>query len=395
MMQLFVMALDTLPDAGRIFLFAFLLSLALYALSFTRVANQSFLLFCKGTVFALFFLPVLMLLLNVRMPVYMDEVTRFATQVPFWTTWGLFLVWAVGVMVGLWRLQRRFLLTGERQSRLLEQDRYLAPEKVQRRAKHWARRLDVEGELRVVCDGAEWPWHLQPGFKRTYVIVLPAASANWPMPVIDAICALQLAQFRQGVQYWWFFANFMAVMYWMFPWVDRIVKRMPDHFAQPAISLASAAYRDPEGWRKDLRQAQSRLQGFDELEDLSWVITTPASLEQPAQEAPAEPQTVQVDDFEVKRVLTKDRWKARHYDPLERTYWLIALSAVFAGVMTTLTIVKTPPEFEPRFFEIKWQDRMARRLPDYFEQVPSEGGGDNAGAAGASDSAPAAPGSSE
>ena len=56
-------------------------------------------------------------------------------------------------------------------------------------------------------------------------------------------------------------------------------------------------------------------------------------------------------------------------NPYEQAYWLIAVASILVCVATTLTIRQAPPEFEPQYLNVKWQDQMMRRMFDH--EIPA------------------------
>ena len=100
------MALDTLPDFGRLMLLAFLLTLVLYG--FTRLLPGELgstlqVLYRKGALLALVCVPLAVYLSNVQVPVPVDEVRTFTTPVPGYVAAILLSVWLLGVAYHLFR----------------------------------------------------------------------------------------------------------------------------------------------------------------------------------------------------------------------------------------------------------------------------------------------------
>ena len=78
------------------------------------------------------------------------------------------------------------------------------------------------------------------------------------------------------------------------------------------------------------------------------------------------------DSFESKWAGTKRRRRAKVRDPYEQVYWLIAVASIMVGIASTLTLVQAPPEFDPQHLNVKWQDKMMRRLWDFDEGPPDQ-----------------------
>ena len=155
------------------------------------------------------------------------------------------------------------------------------------------------------------------------------------------------------------------MVYWPLPWIKNLASEFAADIVAPSQDLAGAAYRDPEGWQRDFKQAQQRLETLQPPSTPSRLLAVytpePVEIVEPAA-------TVEVDEFEVKREQSKARLRQKYHDPHEKAYWLIATACVVVGIASTLTIVKAPPEFEPKFLHIKWQDRMARKIKDYADE---------------------------
>ena len=91
------MALDTLPDFGRVFLLALLLTGALCG--FARLmrggkAGALSLLYRKGALLALIVVPAIVYLFDVKVPVPAVQVTRFVAIWP--NTWHMACWWWLG-----------------------------------------------------------------------------------------------------------------------------------------------------------------------------------------------------------------------------------------------------------------------------------------------------------
>lgn len=370
--ELIAKALDTLSSEGRVMLLAYLLTGALCG--FARVLPQDTgsslnVLYRKGALAALLIVPVFTYLLKVQVPVHVDEVVRFATPIPGYVVWALASFWLIGVLFFGYRLARELQAT-QAALRALEP----AHSKITARAQHWQQRLNLKGEIRIMAGGAEQAWHV--GWvlfkrRRPATVVLPAAALNWPTGVVDALLLTQLAQLQQGSWRWLVFARLMQVLYWPAPWVGSLVRGLAEHSELPALRLASAAYRDPEGWQRDMRNLSKRAATLNSvpLPGMGALLRLPNSGQAWVPPRP-QVQTVTVDDltFEKKWAGSKRRKKDKERDPYEQAYWLIAVASIVIGVATTLTLKQRPPEFEPGFLQIKWQDRMVRRL--YDEDAP-------------------------
>ena len=355
--ELIAMSLDTLPQGGRILLLALLLSLAF--VGFTRVLSPKYgenmhILYRKAALMALIVVPFLVWLTDVRMTVYVEEVRYFATDVPHYTTIALLVVWIVGVIVQVYRLGKR---VGATVAHMPEGD---APEKLLKRLQHWQSRLNFKANIQLRANGGDYPWHTND------MVVLPAAALNWPVGVVDAMLLLQLAQLKNRCWYWVLTSEFVACVFWFAPWVAKLAEQLRALLPHPAVGLARAAYRDPEGWRRDFRALKQRADtlspvgGADDSllrMDLGLDTDDPRNVIEDAGPRITDPITHE-ERWEQTR---QKRWQ-KHFDPYERVYWLVASASLAVAIFTTLTIERSPPEFEPRFLEIKWQDRMEPRL---------------------------------
>ncbi len=374
------MALDTLPAEGRVMLLAVLLSLALHG--FTRAADNGRdvslsyrLMYRKGALMALLLVPLLVYLTNLQMPVHVEQFVAFNTPVPAYVCAAVLLLWLAGAVVQLLRLGRVVRHTS------LEAARgRAASAPLQARLTHWSKRLHLQSAVEVVCEGSSRPWHTFCGYRRVR-IVIPAAALNWPVGVTDVMLLQQLAQIKQGAWGWLLFARVIRALYWPLPWVAVLARQLAQMLVLPADKLAAAAYRDAEGWQRDLRNHDKRLSGLAAAvagrgrgERLLLADITQARQLQPPEPSAAEQAraTVSVGEqtFERRWSGTKARLRRKYRDPHEQAYWLIAAACVAVGIATTLTVVQAPPEFDPRFLEVKWRDSMVRRIKDFDDDAP-------------------------
>ncbi len=359
--ELMAMALDTLPESGRIVLMAGMLATALYGFSRVIADHESLALqafFRKGAFVSLIAVPLIMWIIGLRMPVYVEVAEAFSTQWPRYISWIVVAVWLVGALsVGgryLYRA-RQTLAAGTAVSP--------ATETVQKRAAHWRARLGLKDGVVVLAGGGEMGWVL-PGR-----LIVPAASANWPKGTLDAMLLCLMAQNRERCWQWGVFANLVAALYWPIPWIARLAEEFADILPEHASRIAEAAYRDPDGWRRDVRKMQERAEtlaavghGDDRLIRLPLVV----QLKNTSQKNPESEEPEQT-TFESKWANTRARRAARYFDPLERVYWLIASACIVVATTTTLTIEQASPEFEPAFLKVRWQDRMGPRLTERNE----------------------------
>jgi len=369
------MALDTLPIAGRMMLLALLLSGALYG--FVRVLPDEpgsglNVLYRKGALVALLFVPLVVYLFGVQVPVRVDELVRLQTQVPSYLVYALGAGWMLGALYhvgGLWRD-----LGATRRAAALAD---AAQPSMAARMGHWQQRLNLKAEVRLHCGGAEHAWHTHPlGIGRPVCIVLPAAARNWPPGLLDVLLLVQLAHVYQRSWRWLAYGRCVQALFWPTPWVGSMVQQLARHLETPAQKLAAAAYRDDEGWARDARNLSRRGSTLRAVEPPraggllrlandgdTWVSPQRAR----GQMAVGE-QT-----FAQKWALTLKRKRARERDPYEQAYWLIAVACLVVGGASTLTLVKAPPEFEPQYLNIKWRDQMMRQLRDYYEEQAPAG----------------------
>lgn len=370
------MALDTLPAEGRVLLLALLLTGMLYG--FARVLPQDLgsglnVLYRKGALLALTIVPAFVYLFNVQVRVPVDQVVRLETAVPGYMALTLLAVWAVGFLYHLYQLYMDLRLT---YAAIGNHD---AHSKIRSRAQHWQYRLNLKGEVRIVCTGAEQGWHVGGslfGKRRPAVVILPAAALNWPIGVVDALLLTQLAQLQQGSWRWLSYGRVVQAIYWPIPWVARLVQQLTQHLQRPGLKLAAAAYRDPEGWQRDLRNLLKRASTLKAIDTpvAGEIIRLPNSGEEPAMGpsvGSAQPEQVG-NSFEDKLANIKRKKRAKTTDPYEQVYWLIAVASIVVGIASTLTLVQAPPEFEPQRLNIKWQDQMVRRLRDFYDESEAE-----------------------
>ncbi len=361
------MALDTLPDYGRVMLLAFLLTLVLYG--FTRLLPGQMgstlqVLYRKGALLALIGVPLGVYLFNVQVPVPVDEFQAFSTPVPGYVASLFLLIWLLGV-----GYHANKALKVVRQTRAAAQQYPEAPVKIAARCQHWQKRLAYPQDVHVCTGGAEQSWHVGPGLSksRAAVICLPAAAVNWPAGLIDVLLLSQLAQIKQSQWGWLVFGRLVQALYWPAPWVSELLHELAKHLVEPAERLAASAYRDNEGWARDVRSLAKRTDTLREISELeaNGLLRVPSK---GVTWLPPQPQVdrVRVDGlvFEDKWAGTKRRMKDKTRDPYEQAYWLIAVASIVVGVSTTLTVVQRSPEFEPQYLNVKWQDQMSRRLYD-------------------------------
>ncbi|NKC01623.1 MAG: hypothetical protein GKR90_24410 [Pseudomonadales bacterium] len=355
------MSLDTLPQGGRIMLLAFLLSLAFAG--FGRVISPKYgekmhILYRKAALLALIVVPFLVWLSDIRMAVYVDSYRHYVTTIPQYVTIAVLSAWLVGVIYHVYRLGQRVGLTTAQAPK----DKRPGSDKLHKRMRHWCARLNIKNEMDLMVDGGSHPWHTNE------VIVLPAAALNWPIGIVDAMLLIQLAQGKNRAWYWVLIGEFIACVFWFAPWVRHMAVQLRRLLPHPAVSLARAAYRDPEGWRRDFRHLKQRLDTLAPVGDASdeylrLEVGVDVQEPDPPPLDETEPATL-----EEKWLKTKERRWRKHFDPYERVYWLVAGASLVVAIFTTLTIERTPPEFQPRFLEIKWQDRMAPRIERELQQ---------------------------
>ncbi len=360
------MALDTLPAEGRMLLLALLLTVALYG--FNRLLADADptlrVLFGKGALTALVLVPAGVYLLGVQVPVPVEQMRRYDTPWPAYVVWALLSVWLLGAVAQLVRLAAEW----RRSSRMVA-DLPAANPKISDRVGHWTRRLNLPITVAVRCDGAEVPWHVGAMPGRPAQVVLPAAARNWPVGVVDVMLLEQLAMLKQSAWRWMFAGRVIAALYWPTPWVARMAADLAQVLVLPGLGLAQAAYRDPEGFQRDLKQLRQRAETLQTVDgDVRGVLR----LANDGSYALVEPRVVSEDtaaaSFEGKWAGTKRRRAAKVRDPYEQAYWLIAVASIVVGVATTLTLKQAAPEFEPRFLNVKWQDQMVRRIGAYGEE---------------------------
>ena len=254
------MALDTLPEAGRVLLLAVLLVSALCGfarLGSVRSDVNTSILLRKGALFAVLFVPVGVYVSQMRMPVYVDQMIGFNQDWPVLFTYLLLAVWTGGVGYHLLLIIRQ--LTRATASLPIDEPHA----KVVKRMQHWAKRMSVDQQLNVICAGGDMPWHCRVSLLPvSYTLVLPAAARNWPMGVVDVCLLTQLAQIKNKDWNWALGGQIVAALFWPLPWVRRMVLDFAASLVHPSQALAQAAYRDPIGWQRDLKQAWQRLDGL-------------------------------------------------------------------------------------------------------------------------------------
>jgi len=357
------MALDTLPAAGRILLLALLLSWGLFG--FTRTlpddAGSSLnVLYRKGALLALLLVPAMVYLLNIQVSVPVTEITRFVSPIPGYVVAALLFIWTLGCLRHLFRLAMDL-----RETYATLTSYTPVPSHIEARARHWQNRLNLKGELRVLCGGAEHAWHIKGvNISQPWAVVLPAAAPNWPTGVVDAMLLMQLAQMYQGSWCWLVLGRVVEAIYWPTPWVSTLVQQLASHMRRPGLKLAAAAYRDPEGWQRDLRNLYKRLAGLRPIEASSAASFTrvPSADTMVTIDSNLQPASQQDDDFESKWQHTKRSRREKTRDPYPQAYWLIAMTSIVVGIASTLTLVEVPPQFDPEYLDIKWLDQMVRQV---------------------------------
>ena len=360
------MALDTLPVMGRVFLLALLLACALYG--FTRLVGDSehhrlVLMYSKAALCALIGVPVGVLLFDVQVPVPVEEYRRYATSWPAYITYGVLLVWALGALVQLGRLAFEL-----RATMAAARAHDVAGGKLGARLEHWSRRLNLPFQVTLRCGGAELPWHTGSlAAERPHAgIVLPAAARNWPPGIVDVLLLTQLAQLQQNSWRWLIAGRAVGAVYWFAPWVHAIYICGARTAQSRSLTLAAAAYRDKEGWRRDARSASQRCGTLQSValnhKGAPLRLGSDADFDLPP--APTRQRPTVDASFEEKLAATKRRYRAKRRDPYEQAYWLIAAASILIAITTTLTLRPAAPEFEPGHLNIRWQDQMVRRLRD-------------------------------
>ena len=364
------MALDTLPEAGRLLLLAALLATALCGfaqLGSVRSDVNTSILLRKGALFAVLFVPTVVYVSQMRMPVYVDEMVGFSQGWPGIVTYLLLTIWLGGVGYALYQLIRQYQMA----KIAIPQEE--VPQKIAKRLQHWCKRLDLEHQVGVQCAGGSMPSHIRVSLTSVrYTVVMPAAARNWPTGVVDVCLLSQLAQIKRKDWMWALGGHIVAALFWLLPWVKRMALDFEQALVYPSLGLASAAYRDPLGWQRDFKQALQRLDGlqpnradFLQLQSITEPVPDSTALPLSIEDEPSDALT-----YAQRRRISKERVRQKNHDPHEKAYWLIASACVVVALATTLTIVQAPPEFEPKFLHVKWQDQVARRYSDDTDSAP-------------------------
>jgi hypothetical protein len=355
--------LDMMPAEGRLMLLALLLSVAFTVFARLLPISGSHALdivYRKAVLIGLLAVPFAVYVFNVRLPVAVAEVTNVATDLPAKITWLLLAVWLGGVLFHISLLSKSLRVT-----RAAVGGGDDSAGSMRTRLQHWQNRLNYGREVRLLCVGSERPWHyggqqspIQP------TVVLPAFALHWPNGVVDVMLLTQLAALKQRGWDWMMFGRLVQTLYWPAPWVRTLVDDLAGYLVGPALRLAAAAYRDPEGWRRDLRQYEQRVTTLDTSVSDTHLQRLPFTgvVEQDNQEvthALSRPSFAQLD----KRA--RERRKARLSDPHEQAYWLIAAASIVVATATTLTRVPTPPEQEYVPLLQQWETTMFRTIAEY------------------------------
>ena len=344
--EIAAMGLDTLPDLGRFFLLSLLLSLALYGVGrgIKNAASDTMRLFyLKASAVALLLVPAVVAILGVQMPVYVEQARAFNTEVPALVSYAVVSIWLLGALVQLVRL----LLPIVQEASVIK-GAAPAGDKIAKRLLHWQRRIGYQQTVNLYLQGGKQGHHIGRHIK------LPVALEHWPSGLLDVVLLAQLVQVKQGAHSWYVRSLIAQALYWPMPWVKALFAGFAEQLVAQSVSLAEAAFRDPEGFRRDWRKVNER---YETLE----VVATGNCLPSPL---PAIPTVEKVESEPFDWQATKARRAERHYDPYERVYWLIAAACVMVAIGTTLTIRQASPEFEPRFLNVRWQDQMGRRIPE-------------------------------
>ena len=362
--ELAAMTLDALPGYGRVMCLALLLAGFMSAISHLlqrRLSGRGILLtkFHKGVLVCLLAVPILVWIVGLRMPVYVEIPRSFDAYLPGLVCVGMLWIWGVGAGVRTLVLLRA-LQTGRRCAKDLQQ----ASPQLHQRLAYWQTRLKEEGALELSYGGGEVPWLL----RRT--LVLPRAAATWPNGVVDALLLAQLSLVHQRVWWWWLLTELVSAVYWPVPGLRSLGDRVRRDMSAQSMHLAASAYRDPAGWRRDARRYHDRVGTFDSLEEpLAFRLAVPLNLA-PANGAenlpdPSGPRG--------RWLRTRALYKAKRYDPFERAFWLLAVPVVLTVLFTALTVEQRSPEFEPQFLEIRWQDRLGPRLREHVDTPAQQG----------------------
>ena len=358
--------LDTLPLAGRIMLTAVLLALGLVACDHwlrRRGDGRLLLLFRKGGLFALLVLPGAIYGLGMQVSVPVVDMRSLSLMWPTYLSAVLAVVWAAGA---IWHL---YVLALDLR-RVPDAPGHVVSEVLQNRLAHWCGRLNVTPYPELRLGGAQRPWlqrQMAADVPGGNVIVLPAAAQRWPRGVVDVLLLYQLAAVRQRVWWWLLAARLLAAVFWWLPPVREFAASLCTQLLPSVHSLAQSAYRDADGWRRDVRQAQQRLVELDGRPDFmpGKALRMQLGMQLGGLEEPQVPDESQKSaDPAAKWARTRARRRYRYRDPYEQAYWLIAMVCIVAWVGSTMTLTQAPPQFEPEYLKVKWQDQMMRRLHD-------------------------------
>jgi hypothetical protein len=175
----------------------------------------------------------------------------------------------------------------------------------------------------------------------------------------------QMAALKQRAWFWLIFGRVIQALYWPAPWVASLVADLGRMMIDPAMRLAQAAYRDPEGWRRDIRNFEQRVAALGpDCRHLD-LLRLPFIDGQAVQQALSASAAPRLESFAARRAWVRQQRQEHARDPHEQAYWLIAAASILVATATTLTQVLAPPDEDYVPLLQQWETTMLRTVGEY------------------------------
>ena len=339
-------SLDSLPNAGRLFLSAVLLALLLGFIN-RRIAPANIALgvsFRKSALLALLLIPALIhFVIGARLVLVVEELPAVGSA-PGYLWWLLLGIWIAGVgyqlKLGERSLKQRLLVVSERDIAGIED----VDPKLDARFAHWRRRLNMPAEVRLALGNVQVP--LCAGFVDP-VIVLPKAAAHWPVTVQDLLLTRELCRLKLPLRIWAAVGECVAALYWPVAWVKAIGRGLSESLEQTGNRLAMSCFNDRLGYERASKQLEQRLEAETERSPM--------------------PEWESVDVSLGARVRYRER--SRRKDPqYDRVFWSLVQATVVVFVLTGTTL-RQLEEFDPEEVDLaeRWYFSYERSA-DYSDK---------------------------
>ena len=274
LISVIVGTLDSIPDAVRALLAAFVLAGVFGILGHRIPPSRAGVAvsFRKSAIVAAILIPLIVCFaLNWRFVVMVEELPAIP-KAPQLLWWGIWVVWLTGVVYRTGGLLRS----------VPRKPKGISDDSVDRRKAIWCQRMGIDPDgVVVLLDGDERPrsygWFRQ-------VITLPQGAQRWQTSILDAVLAHELALSKSHAWRWLVASEAVSVLYWPTPWLRELPRILNAAYQYTGDSGALSFYKDRIDYARALRHVAARMQSADLAAHTGILLaaTTSADLEQRA-----------------------------------------------------------------------------------------------------------------